>query len=189
MSKLKTLTPYILSAASCLEKIENTHVLFDTDAIIAILKFEALELFNEFKKAKVTNCIIHPVKMELLCTDNEVDRATRQSILDSYDFFELPFRPDVFQKAEKLVRMMMRQSKKSGGTRKGFSASPIDLYQGAVLSSYSQGKISLLTGDAKDFPYPIYDRISHFILQNHTNRRILSFLQLEKTAYEQLNSK
>lgn len=118
-------------------------------------------------KKESTFCLIHPVYIELLQTDNSAESFKRQNILSKYEFLSLLLTKKDFDMASDIQKWLTQN--------RSFTASPTDLYLGSKLASFSKD-IFLLTGDLKDFPCPLYNRKARIILQNNKESKILYFL-------------
>lgn len=158
--------------------VTNKHVLFDSDAIISTIQYEAYSLYNTLKKLKVTFCLIHPVYIELLRTDNAVKRLERQTLIEKYNFTFLPLTKKEMDMAKDIQTYLLLS--------RSYTASPTDLYLGGRLATLSEDHIYLLTANLSDFPLPLYTRASGIVLQNNKSSKILYLLNINKKELAQV---
>ncbi len=72
---------YINSLPHWNSLIKGKHLLFDTCAIVDIIHYEELEVFDEFNKLKAINTTIQTVKFELFRTKKKDQQLKRQNVL------------------------------------------------------------------------------------------------------------
>ncbi len=148
-------------------------VLFDSDAVIAILKYKADGVMDEFHKKGVSCFTIHPVEVELKRTNSQNERSARELWLQKHDVGNYPFWKDesIMKKVEE-IRMYLQNL--------GRYPTPIDLYLGAIIGKFSTNKKTyLLTGNTNDFPLPLFRREAYIILQTKFTYKILVFLSVD----------
>lgn len=171
---MSTISPYLDNLSPWIPVIKYKHLLFDTDAIISILEYDALSLCDKLKDQGVIFCLIHPIYIELLKTDNLSKRIERQTFIDDYDFQFLPLTSKEMDKAKDIQSYLL--------TSKSYTASPTDLYLGGRLCTLSpknsSENIYLITSNLADFPHPLYIRKSGIVLQNNKSSKILHLLQI-----------
>ncbi len=153
--------------------VKDKHILFDSDAIISIIAFKAQDLFDELKKLNVTFTYINPVLLELRETGSEKERLERNTVLSKYGFAELAITNNESSKAE-----LIQKSKPIGV--KG-NPSATDYYLGGTLARYAQSNTYLLTGNAKDFPMPLFTREAFIPLVNQTDVKALCVIGLDES--------
>lgn len=178
---MSTITPYLDNLEPWSETVKNKYILFDTDAIISILEYNSVILCDEFNKLGVTFCLIHPVYVELLKTENAVKRIDRQTFLNDYKFIYLPLTIKEMDIAKDIQQYLL--------TSKSFTASPTDVYLGGRLGTLSNNSIYLFTANLTDFPYPLFIRKAGIVLQSNKSCKILHLLQLDKSELEKINFK
>lgn len=161
------IVPYLESLSEWKDIVKNKHVLFDSDAIISLIEYEALSVFEVFKSLDVTNCYIHPVYTEILRTDKLSKRNFRQAIITNNDFAMLPLTINDFNKASQVQKWLSNTN---------CFPSPTDLYLSGKMAEFHHDRILLLSGNLRDFPFPLFNRVGGIVLQNNKQSRILSFL-------------
>jgi len=162
---MSTISPYIDELQSWKKILKDKTLIFDADAIISISKYSAALLIDNLKKNKVACCYIHPVLMETLNTDNVVERATRQTILDQLAFVKMNDR--IFETAKDLQMELHDECKTY--------PSPTDIYLGACAKWFPD--TFLITANLADFPYPPFIRVSGIIVQGNKSLKVLSILE------------
>jgi predicted nucleic acid-binding protein len=150
--------------------VPDKWILFDTDAIISILKFEQEYIFNELYKLGAKFVYIHPVLLELMNTDNPRQKLQRTKLLRDYRFLELPLHADEIKLAGQIQNSLPLKCQPS----------PTDLYLGGTLARHPHENCLLLTANIKDFPMPVYKRKGHILLQSDQNVKVLSLLVIDK---------
>jgi hypothetical protein len=160
---------YLSTLKSLKITLKDRYVLFDNDAIVSILSFEAQELMEEFSTLQVTNCYIQPVYIELMRHGNEKERFKRQEFLDKYPFTLLPIHETAVSNSLYSIQPYLHSL--------NIHPSVTDLYLGARLGAFEHsGKIFVLTSNLCDFPSPLFKRESAIILQNNKSVKVLSIL-------------
>lgn len=178
---MSTITPYLDNLEPWDKVVKNKHILFDTDAIISILEYNAISLCDKFKGLDVIFCLIHPVYVELLKTENAGKRIDRQTFLNDYKFIYLPLTIKEMDKAKDIQQYLL--------TSKSFTASPTDVYLGGRLGTLSSGSIYLFTANLTDFPHPLFIRKAGIVLQSNKSCKILHLLQLDNKELSKINFK
>jgi len=147
-------------------------LIFDTDAIISIIEFKAEDLFNSLKRLGCTFVYIHPVLLELMNTDTVQKRLQRGALLSEHEFTQLNI-----TQTERNLSNRIQKSLPLGVKSKPSST---DFYLGGTLAKYGQSQNAvLLTSNTKDFPMPIFPRLSFINLQNTTEVKAISVLGVD----------
>lgn len=167
---MKTLPPFLSELPQWQGLIKGRHVIFDTNAIVAILKYKAEDILEQFSMLEITPCIIHPVFIELINTNNVIERTSRQAMLDKYNFFKLPLLEGDLKNASRIQIWLAANDCYPG---------PTDIYLGAKLASFAHDNIVLLSGNISDFPFPLFTRSAVVLLQNNKHTQALHFLSID----------
>lgn len=146
-------------------------LLWDTSAIIKVIKFEGEGIFGELKNNKTENVYIHPVQLELLATKVKQDSLKRSAIMAEY-LEIMPFTNKELVMARKLQTAI--------GTIA--QPSPSDLYIGATLAASSSDKFFLITHNIKDFPAPYFVKECYITLYTDLGICSLAILSFNKTS-------
>lgn len=162
---------YVLEHPDIKKYLKDKHILFDTDAIISLCSYDSQDLLEVFNSISATNCFIDPILLELSSTNNPTEKIKRLELLYKYNFQQLPIDIKTFGFSKKIQDWQI-------GNRY-FTASPTDLYIGATIARYDGGKVVLLTGNAKDFPYPLFKRVGHIILQNESSSKVILMIEID----------
>lgn len=178
---MSILSPYLDNLPNWKDILPYKHLLFDTDAIISIIEFKAESLCKELKKQNVEFCIIHPVYIEIIRTENTAKRIERQEFINTQHFTTLPLTKAEMEKGIEILTYLL--------ANKTYTASPTDLYLGGRLATYSGKNIFLLTSNLRDFPHPLYTRETGIILQSQNGMKILSVLSLNGPEFNKLTNK
>lgn len=165
---MTSLPPFLINSPRWDTEIANKHLLFDTDSIIQILEYKAEKIFDVFTKNTITPCTIDPVTVELKNTNNPIEFAKRQNLINKY-LETLPLIDKDFSNGKNIQTWLASQ--------KIYKASPTDIYLGGKLAFFKHNNILLLTGNISDFPYPLYDRVNRIILQNEQHSCVLHILR------------
>ena len=176
-----SIAPFLNNLPAWESSVKNKHILFDADAVISILEYGAVELCEVFTKLNVTFCIIHPVYVELLKTDNPNKRLDRQDFLNQFKFQFLPLTAKEMDKAKDIQAYLLFS--------KSYTASPTDLYLGGRLSTLDSKNIYLFTSNLSDFPMPLYKRDAGIILQSAKSSKILHLLSMNHEELETISLK
>ena len=163
-----TLQPFITEFSDWGKIVKGKYLLFDTDAIINIIHYSTHDFFKELKQLEVTNCFIHPVYIELMRTDKNIERLKRQVVVNESNFYEMPFTQDVFINAQ-----IVQQSLASVNC----FPSPADLYLSGFLAKYHRSMF-LLTRNTQDFPAQLFNREGYVIFQDEKHTCTLSLLSI-----------
>lgn len=158
--------PYPTEVQSWKTVVPDKWLIFDSDAIISILAFGQIHIFDELKELGVSFVYIHPCLLELMNTNQSEEKLRRTKLLVDYDFLELPLTQNEVKLASRIQRSLPLKCQPS----------PTDLYLGGFLARHNGGDRLLLTANIKDFPLPIYTRKGHILLQSDTNLKTLSIL-------------
>jgi len=145
------------------KELNEKDLLFDANAIIKIVDFEANYIIEKLMKEKVALLHTHQVFLELMATDNVSLRTKRQLFLDQYGFGEIPhIETKARAKAVKLQEELHKLD---------CHPSPTDLYLGACLDTQVTGstKTFLVTANIKDFPAPIFKKMGFLVLNSDKN--------------------
>lgn len=165
--------PYLKKVSDWKTLIKDKHILFDTDAIVSIMKFEAEDILDDFKSQKAVCCYIDPVYIELMNTNSVQLRIKRQELLHTHSFNALPIRLINFDAVQDIQGWL--------STFNIFPA-PTDLYLAGILDHFvNSGSVILLTSNLSDFPYPLFKRKGYITLQANKNSKILSLLNFDKS--------
>lgn len=177
---MSTTTTFLKRLPDWADIVSGKFLLFDSDAIISLIEYEAKDLFLELEKLGVEFCIIHPVYVELLKTDNPAKRVERQQLLDQYKFTVLPLTKGEMDKARDIQEYLLLS--------KSYTASPTDLYLGGRLATFTkQASIYLLTSNLSDFPSTLYKRETGIVLQNNKSTKIISILSINREELDTVN--
>lgn len=149
--------------------VKGRHLIFDTDAIVSLLAFDAGDIFEELKKLGVTFNYTNSVLLELMATDSSKEKLARSDILNNYNFTELAMTVTEIENA--------RRIQKSWPIGVKGKPSVADLYIGGALAHYSHAL--LLTSNIKDFPMPIYVRKGFILLINQTDFKAICILEID----------
>lgn len=168
MSSLKN---YLNNFPDSLALLKNKHVLFDSNVLINLLDDFDTGILDELKIINVVFCIIHPVFVELLNTNNPAKRTERQLVLSKYKFITLPLIKADFDYARNIQDWL---------SAKSCFPEPTDLYLGGVVSQYAPN-LFLATSNLRDFPHPLFNRDSHAIIQNKNQAQIINFIRINKS--------
>jgi len=162
--------PYIVENPAWKTIVKDKHLLFDTDAVISILSFDAVALLNDLKKQGCTFTYIHPVYLELMRTNSPKEKLQRTRLLNDYGFSMLPLTVNEVDKAKQVQDSMPVN----------VAPSPTDLYLAGTLARFSSHEgMLLLTSNLSDFPHPLFTRKIYLQLQNTRNVKVVSFLKFE----------
>lgn len=151
---------------------ERQNLLFDTNAIIDIIDFDAKSLLDVFRdKYNLTFLTIDPVLVELYATKDHPTRTQRQFLISDYKFFTQPLTKQDLDVSREI---------QVWGSKNGCFPSPTDLYLASILHHYSKSseKVYLISRDLKDFPRPLFDRVGHIILHNNRSSNLLTLLSI-----------
>lgn len=165
---------------NCSEILKNRHLLFDTDAIISIVSFNSTAAMDELAQAHVANCIINPVKVELIRNSRGKEGSKRAAFLSAYSFINLMPMMNIKSVEDHVGRIQQWMF------RNDCDPSVTDLYLAAVLASYRNESLFLLTANLKDFPLPLFTRRSRIILESKKNLKVLSVLSFNHEALENI---
>lgn len=157
---------YLLTNA---EALTDKHILFDSDAIISLENYSVFDFYDELTSIGATFCIIHDVLIELMNTNNSKLRAKRGSMLGERSFFELHRRVDTVALARSIQEKLSSID---------VYPSPTDLYIAGTAASYKD--LLILTANIKDFPDPLFKRISYVIFNNDKSNKLLTFLSVDR---------
>lgn len=141
--------------------VRGKWLIFDTDALISIIQFDAMDLFEELRSLGITFTYINPVLLELMNTERSKDKLKRASVLSDYGFTELPVNVAEMKNANRI--------QKSWPIGVKGNPSSTDYYLGGVLARYSNESAYILTSNVKDFPQPIFTRKAFIPLVNQTD--------------------
>jgi hypothetical protein len=151
------------------KKIKDKNLLFDTCAIIDILKLGVEPLLKELKNNGCLFSVIHPIVVELSRTDQVQDRVRRLSILDQYEFMELSLNKiGLLEKAKELQEELHIYH---------CHPDPEDIYLGATIATTGRNDLFLLTTNHSDFPLPVYKREGNIVIQNNNRVGVISLLR------------
>lgn len=153
--------------------VQNKHLIFDTDAIITLLAFQAEDIFNRLKDLNVTFNYIHPVVLELMATGSQAEKSKRTSVLLDYDFTMLPI-------AAKEQSLAVQIQSARPLNYKG-NPSVADYYLAAALAKYAHTDSLLLTSNVKDFPLPLFPRKAVIPLTNMSDLKTVAILGFDQS--------
>lgn len=149
--------------------VKNKWLIFDTDAVISLIEFNATDVLEKMKSSRVVFSYIHPVLLEIMNTDSEKKAIERSELLDRYDFIQLPLTKNETNLATKIQNSLPVNLK--------CQPSATDFYLGGTLAKYAESKKAfLLTSNTKDFPQPIYTRENFIILTNAQDVKCISII-------------
>jgi|GEM_PF-6606894 len=155
----------IPSLDHCLDGLERSHILFDTnfliDAIRSINREESHSPYIAFTKSlkekEITRTTIQPVTLEFFKgTDLLIERRKKKETLDELIDVILPLDTQVFELSDELVQLYRTSGKNIDVT---------DFLIGATLMKYRTSNFYLLSRDHDDFPVKIFDRERVIVLQ------------------------
>lgn len=166
-----------LLSPGLLETLKESDLLFDTVAVDQLIFFNAGGVMKEMKKVKAVFCYIHEVFLELMATDKSPKRAERQLFLSEYEFKPITH---VYKNTRSIARKLQEKLHKIDS-----HPSPTDLYLGACLSMFTTGNTNtyLITGDVKDFPSPIFEKVGFIVLSSDKHVRALTVLSMNERIY------
>lgn len=153
------------------EVVKDKHLIFDTDAIISLIAFEAEEVFGKLKKLGATLNFVNPVLLELMSTESSKEKLKRNSVLSYYGFNELPLTITELKNASRIQQSLPLGIKGN--------PSAADFYIGGALVHYSHAY--LLTSNIKDFPMPIFTRKAFIPLINKTDFKAICIVGLDSS--------
>jgi hypothetical protein len=163
------LKPFLGHLPNWKKFLKNKYLIFDTDAIVSISKYNASNLLDELIKLNADLNFIDPVHKELFATDNKKDVSERVEVMQKMK--ELPLTPTEIRHANTIQKEL---------TIHDCHPSPTDLYLAGFLMKYNNNKTFLITSNLKDFPFPIFKRNSSIILQSNNSTKTLSVLSLNQ---------
>lgn len=154
--------------------VKDKWLIFDADAIISIIEFKAEILLETFKKLGCTFVYIHPVLLELMNTDTATKRLQRSALLTKWNFTQLGIHQPEQDLSDRIQKSLPIKIKSR--------PSATDFYLGGTLARYAQShKALLLTSNTKDFPMPIFTREGFINLQNDTDVKAISLLDVDSS--------
>jgi len=169
---MKPHTEHLFSPENLTIRFENSHLLFDTVAVDQLIHFEAYGVMKKLFESGAKFCYIHQVLLELMATDNAQKRIERQLFLSKYNFQKITHIDEVIRQFSMDLQELLHKL--------DCHPSPTDLYLGASLNSFTTiNKTYLVTGDAKDFPSPVYQKIGFIILSSNKHVRTLTVLGMK----------
>lgn len=179
MSKSLQSSKYIIvpkEISSILPEI-SPHILCDTDSIVSAIAYDATKLFDDFRNKGITLTIVNHIYIELMNTNNPKERIDRQKVINDNEMVELNYKTEVDSLVKRLQITLHKYA---------CFPSPIDLYIGAVAAQYEASKVHILTGNIKDFPAPVFDRVGYIIMQNDKSIKAISILKPNASKIDKL---
>lgn len=164
---------YIWASSDWKTSCSGKCILFDTNAIIALIEYKAQKLMEDLGQCGAYGAYIHPVQVELLATQKELLRLERSDFMTVNGFNPLPL---TSKHLELAIRLQAELNKYQ------CQPEPTDLYLGSVLAAHIGDKMLILTGNVSDFPYPIYQRVGQIILQGNKSNQVLSLLDVDRSV-------
>jgi len=160
---------YLNSGFDAPSHLKNSHLLFDTSAIIDILNFSAELLLNELDLYNSIPCYIHQVLLEIYATESEKERTRRQLFLSKYKFrFLHTIESHLRTEAGKLQEQLHKHD---------CHPQPTDLYLGAAIKQFTNiSHTYLLTSNIKDFPQPVFKHLFYIPLVNNKATKVLAII-------------
>lgn len=155
------------------EFLKDKWLLWDTCAVINVIKYDEDELFSQLKENGVKNVYIHPIQLELLATSDAKEAIKRADILDK-ELELLPFTVNELKTAKNL------QVAISTGSTSPPQA--MDLYVGATLANNNPEKMCLITHNIKHFPSPYFKQECYITLHNDRSASSLAILTFNKSS-------
>jgi len=152
-------------------------ILFDTDAIIGIIEYQATELLDLLRRNKVDFHHIHPVYIELANTDNKKKQTERFDLLFKYRFNALSLTSIEMKNALKIQARLYSLNCRT---------EPTDLYLAGTLLKFQPNSIYLLSGNFTHFPYPVFTRSAHVIFQSKVNGKVFSLFEINRKEIKPL---
>jgi len=153
--------------------VRGKHLIFDSDAIISLMLFNAEDVLSTLKTLNVTFNYTHAVLLELMATNSLKVKLKRTTLLDKFEFTLLPMTPGELKLAGTIQNSIPL----------GYKGNPsvADYYLGATLARYNVGNTFLLTSNIKDFPFPIFVREGFIPLINDTAFKAISILSINNS--------
>jgi len=151
--------------------VKNRHIILDTDFIIKTIEYGAEDVFDEFEKQNARYCIIQPVELELLNVKENKVRAARSALLKIKNFLHITLHPVMFKNIKEIQRI---------NAELGTYSSVTDMYLASCMDHFNNGQTLLLTGNAQDYPSPLFIREGYLILQDSKKIRTFCFLKINK---------
>lgn len=148
-------------------EVKGKHIIFDADTFISLIAFDSEELVADLSKKSSTLCLIPEVRLELLRTNSSKQRSIRMSVLNKYDFLELPRKKDFDINSLKIQSSLSKYN---------VYPSPTDIYLGVSNLYYKNSLI--LTSNIQDFLHPVFDRVGHIILNGKRSVKTLTLLNI-----------
>ena len=99
-------------------------------------------------------------------------------MLDEVNFSTLPLKESTIKYANKL-QVYLQQSQ--------YSSSPADLYLASSILMSGSKDFFLITENVSDFPYPVFKRSGHIILNSPNHTAVLSILEKDEKAALEVN--
>lgn len=168
-----TIPPIIIKTSTSWETENSKNILLDTDAVVSIMAYESSEhstIMSYLLRKNMTLHVIHPVIIELLKSENVVERVKRQTFLNKYRIETLPIIKEQFNLSLDIFTWLAEN--------KYYKASVTDLYLAGTLMKYNKSGLYLLTANISDFPLPLFSREACILLQNNNSSNLLYFLKI-----------
>ena len=153
--------------------LKDKHLIFDPDAIISLIMFQAEDILKTLKSLGTTFHYINPVLLELMSTESSTEKLLRNTVLAEYGFEELPITPVELKNATRIQKSLPLGIKGK--------PSATDYYLGGILAKYAHSNAYLLTSNVKDFPTPVFTREAFIPLVNQTDFKAICVVGLDST--------
>lgn len=153
------------------EFLKDKWLLWDTCALIRVIEYKAVEVFDELLHIGVQNVYIHPVQLELLATADQRKALERAATL-AESLSPIRFGARELEKARQLQVAIGATSPPSA----------VDLYVGATLANNNADKMCMITENIKDFPSPYFHQKCYINLQDIRGSASLAILSFDKNS-------
>lgn len=149
--------------------IKGKWLLWDSCALIKVIKYQAEDIFDTLAALKTLNLYIPPVQLELFATNDKQDSIKRAAALSTY-FDLIAFTNVEIEKARKIQAVIGAICQPS----------PVDLFLAGTIARYNSSPY-LVTENTRDFPSPYFKKECFITLHDDKSTCALTILSIDKS--------
>lgn len=148
---------------SSIKNLEGKFILLDTDFLVSLLRYKQTQIMDNLRKLQASFVTIEPVNLELMNTNSQKERLARSRLLKEYKIEFVPLDKSIVENAKVLQEKQAEIN---------CYPSVVDLYLGATLMKFANGKTLLATSNLKDFSEILFRRDHHIILETERSSKL-----------------